>query len=57
MDMTTNDNMKRKYVKPAFRMVELHSRTRLLLASKQVHGINSINDWEDGGTETEEIFM
>ena len=55
--MTTNDNMKRKYVKPAFRTVELHSRTRLLLASKQVHGINSINDWEDGGTETEEIFM
>lgn len=31
--MTTNDKMKRKYMKPAFRMVELQHRTHLLQMS------------------------
>jgi hypothetical protein len=33
MDMTTNDKMKRKYEKPAFRTIELQHCTQLLQMS------------------------
>lgn len=49
--MTTNDKMKRKYVKPAFRTVELQHRTMLLTGSgtrgsRNPYGDPTEWDWE-----------
>ena len=38
-------------------VVELQHRTMLLQASNPVRGGNSINDWGNGGTTDEDIYM
>jgi len=50
--------MKRKdYEKPAMRVVELQHRTMLLQASGNVGTKSTINNWGDGGTTDEDIYM
>lgn len=46
--MTTNDKMKRKYVKPAFRTVELQHRS-MILAGSGGGGLGSPNRFNPGG--------
>ena len=49
--------MKRKeYRKPTMNVVELQHRTMLLQASP-VGTKSTINDWGDGGTTDEDIYM
>ena len=49
--------MKRKdYEKPAMRVVELQHRTMLLEASP-VGTKSAIDDWGNGGTTNEDIYM
>ena len=49
--------MKRKdYRKPTMQVVELQHRTRLLHASS-VGAKSAIDDWNDGGTTNEDIYM
>ena len=50
---------KREYRRLAMRVVELQHRTMLLQMSdpKPVRGGNSINDWGNGGTTNEDIYM
>ena len=52
--------MKRKdYERPTMKVVELRHRTMLLQASPNdsVSPKASINNWQDGGTDTEDIYM
>lgn len=50
--------MKQKmmYVTPAMRTVELR-HARMLMTSDPVGSKATINDWSDGGTTNEEIYM
>lgn len=49
--------MKRKdYEKPTMQVVELQQRG-LLMTSGKVGSTNSINDWGDGGSDNEDIYM
>lgn len=54
---TKTNNIKRHYVKPTSRTIELQQRTTLLQASGKVGSKNSINNWGDGGTDNEYIYM
>ena len=50
--------MKRKdYHKPTMQVVELRQRTMLLHASDPVGSKSVIEDWNDGGTTNDEIYM
>ena len=50
--------MKRKdYERPRMRVVEIQQRGLLMVSGDPVRGGNSINDWGDGGTNNEEIYM
>ena len=45
--MTTSDKMKRKYERPAFRMVELQYRATLLQASANLNVTYTEEDWDN----------
>ena len=47
---------RKKYEKPTMQVVKLQQRTQLL-AGSSVGATNSIDNWGDGGTTNDEIFM
>ena len=47
---------RKKYERPTMKVVELQHRKRLL-AGSSVNSSASINNWQDGGTDTEDIYM
>ncbi|MBQ3300633.1 MAG: hypothetical protein IJH04_00510 [Eggerthellaceae bacterium] len=50
--------MKRKdYERPTMRVVEIQQRGMLMVSGDPVRGGNSINNWGDGGTTDEDIYM
>jgi hypothetical protein len=48
---------KKKYGRPVMRVVELQYQSRILVGSDPVGSKASINDWDDGDTTDEEIYM
>lgn len=50
------EHYRRKYAKPTSEIVELQDDTTLLNGSP-ISGRNSINDWEEGDTNDDEIFI
>lgn len=51
---------KKQYQEPATMVVELQHKTQLLQASGEpepVRGGSRINNWKDGGTTDEDIYM
>ena len=48
---------RRKYERPTTRVIELQHRTMILAGSGNVGATNSIEDWGNGGTDTEDIYM
>ena len=47
---------RKEYRRPQMRVVEIQQRG-LLMTSDPVRGGNSINDWKDGGTTDDDIYM
>ena len=49
---------RKDYEKPAMRVVEIRQHGMLMTSNPEpVSSGNSINDWKDGGTDTENIYM
>ena len=50
--------MKKKlYERPTIRVVEIQQRGLLMVSGDLVRSGNSINDWGNGGTTDEDIYM
>ena len=48
---------RKDYERPTMKVVQLQQRTHLLQTSDPVGSKASINDWNDGGTTNDEIYM
>ena len=48
---------KKLYERPTMRVVEIRQRGLLMVSGDPVQGGNSINDWGNGGTTDEDIYM
>ena len=48
---------KKLYERPTMRVVEIQQRGLLMVSGDPVQGGNSINNWGDGGTTDEDIYM